>query len=189
MTNSKAPKNNSKTPSKSPVKKAAFRKKEGPSGPQKILDFLLMQETQNTDPNVLRKAALAASGVKSNTFVVTLSGMKKKGLIDYDKDTIRLTEDGRAKANPSAAPVDNATTQIEIRDKYKVGGKAAQLFDILLDGRVHDRTEVQRSIGCENKATFSVMICNLKKHGIIGYDKTTIQMADICFPFGRPSEK
>ena len=61
--------------------------------------------------------------------------MKKKGLIDYDKDFIRLTDEGRSKATPMDKPVDNETTQKEIREKYKIGGKASVLYDILLDGR------------------------------------------------------
>ena len=180
-----------KTTKSQPAKKASSAKKGSATkkeqgAPQRILDCVLLHETMHNESNAPRQKVMSASGVKSSTFPVTISGMKKKGLIEYDKEFIRLTEEGRAQANPAAVPIDNKTAQDEIREKHKVGGKAALLFDILVDGCTHDRAEIQTAIGCDNKATFSVMICNLKKKEIIEYDKTTIRMTDLCFPLGRP---
>lgn len=53
------------------------------------------------------------------------------------------------------------------------------LFDMLTDGRVHDRESVVDPLGFKS---------NLKKNGVIAYDKTTIHIADICFPYGRPGQ-
>jgi len=69
---------------------------------KKILDFALFLETNSGNPDSARKRIATVSGVKSNAFPVTLFGMKKKGWIEYDKDSIRLTEERRARANPIA---------------------------------------------------------------------------------------
>ena len=190
----KASKDNSNKP-KAPAKKTKASAKGSPArngagGPQKILDFALFLESRSGNPDVPRKQVLSMSGVKANTFPVTISGMKKKGLIEYDKDYIRLTEQGRAKANPVAdISTDNCSAQEEVKQKFKIGGKSAVLFDILLDGRVHDRETVIGGLGLKSKGSAAVMLCNLKKHGVIEYDKTTIKMTDLCFPFGRPDSE
>lgn len=163
------------------------RSSNGVSGSQKILDFCLFHEKRFKTPNANRKKALSSSGLKPNTFQVTLSQMKKKGLIEFDKDSVRLTEEGRAKANPEAeiSSADNASAQKDIKARYKVGGKAAVLFDLLTDGQVHDRESVVGGLGLK-KNSAQVMLSVLKKHGIIEFDRTTVKMTDLCFPCGRP---
>jgi hypothetical protein len=42
-------------------------------------------------------------------------------------------------------------------------------------------------IGCTNKSTLAVLLSTMKKHRIITYDRTTIQLHDDAFPFGRPN--
>jgi len=175
-------------------KKSPTKRGGGGGGAQKVLDWALFYEArQNGDPNVARKVILSVSGVKPSTFTVLLSTMKTKGLIEYDKEFIRLTEAGRSRADASGAEngntaMDNDSAQADIKEKHKLGnGKPGLLFDALVDGRVYNRVAIMAQIGCDNKGTFAVMISNLKKKGIITYDKTTIQLADMCFPFGRPA--
>lgn len=164
----------------------------GGGGPQRILDICLtLERRSHGDVNVPRRTVLALSGVKNSTFPVAISGMKKKGLIDYDKDFIRLTDDGRAKANPGELPeisVDNETVQADIKKRHKLlGGNRGLLYDLLLDGRAHGRAAAAERIGCTNKATFAVALSNMKKDGIITYDKDTVSLTDMCFPKGRPT--
>lgn len=157
-------------------------------GTQKILDFTLFLETRSDNPEVPRKQVQAMAGLKPTTFPVTISNMKKKGLIEYDKDNIRLTDVGRLKANPvdDISMMDNTSAHEEIKSKFKIGGKAAELFDILAqDGQVHERESIIGHVGIK-KNSAAVMLSNLKKNGVIEYDRTTIQLTDICFPFGRP---
>ena len=163
------------------------RSNNGGSGQQKILDFCLFHEKRFNNPNAPRKKALTCSGLKPNTFGVTLSQMKKKGFIGFDKDSVRLTEEGRAKANPEAeiSTVDNDSAQKDIKARYKVGGQAAVFFDLLTDGLVHDRESVVGGLVMK-KTSANVMLSVLKKHGIIEFDRTTVKMTDLCFPCGRP---
>ena len=157
-------------------------------GPQKILDLALMLEGRLGTTDIPRQQLAAMSGVKANTFVVTISNMKnKQGWIEYDKDSIRLTDAGRAKArivDEGEVMVDNETVQADVKKKFKLGGQPGLLFDALTDGRAHDREATAAAIGCTNKATLAVMLSNLKKKGIIEYDRNTIRLTDMCFAFG-----
>ena len=166
------------------AKKATGSSKKATGAPQKILDMTRMLEKRLDTKSVPRKMIAASAGVKSGTFPVTLSIMKKQGLISYDKETISLTESGHLRASDdfdSDCLFDNEKVQDDIKKRYKIGGKAALLFDVLTDGSEHDRHAVATGIGCTNKATFAVMLSNLKKHGIIEYDRATVRLTDMCF--------
>ena len=157
----------------------------GIGAPQRILNLVLSLETKYRNPSVDRAMIISMAGIKATTFPVTLSNLKKQGLIEYDKTSIRLTTKGREKATVVDIP-DNESIQQELKAKHKLGGKQGKLFDMLLDGESHDRAHVAESVGYTNKATFAVALSNMKKMGIIEYDKHTIKLTDICFPFGRP---
>jgi hypothetical protein len=186
----KATNNNSKP--KKAVKKQSSPKynKDSGGGRQRILDLLLAIEMQSGNVNVPRKMVASQVGIKDSTFAVTISIMKNKhDLIDYDKETIHLTDKGRSKAVPAKRPLDNETAQKEIMERYKLGGSgmAGLLFKMLLDGQVHDRQAVSSNIGCTNKGTIAVLLSKLKKSQVIEYDRNTIRLSDKCFPYGRPS--
>lgn len=183
-------KSSSKTNGAKARKVTPRKASKGPGGVQNILNFaLFFEKTSGGSCNVPRKRLLTMSGVKANTFPVTLCNMKKKGLIEYNKDTVQLTKAGRAKAEPvTNLPTDNASAQKDIKIRFKISGKPAVLFDQLVDGRTHKREIVVGGLGFKSKNSAAVMLSNLKKNGIIEYDKTTIKLTDICFPFGRPSE-
>jgi len=159
------------------------------SGPQRILDFCLAMETRLNSPDVPRKMVVAASGVKMSTFAVTISNMKKKGMIQYDSESIFLTSEGRSKANSTGTVevLDNKSAQADLKERFKLGGKAREMFDAMIDGRVHDRFALATQVGITNKGTLSVMLSNLKKNGIFLVTKTTLQLSDMCFPMGRPT--
>lgn len=190
----------STSPPSSKVSKAGTKPKStgspknsggGGGGSQRILDFVLAMEGKLNTLQIPRKTVMAASGVKSNTFPVTISGMKKKGLIDYNKDFIMLTDAGRSKANPDAilqGGLDNESAQEDNIRRFKIGGKALLLFNAMRDGQVHDRMALAEQVSITNKATLAVMLSNLKKSGVFLVTKTTIQLSDMNFPLGRPTE-
>jgi len=191
-TNTSTSKNVAKAKANAKTKRsnATAESGKGSGGPQRILDVMLAIETKTSDPNVPRKMVCAQAGVKPNTFNVAISLMKnKEGLIDYDKDTMRFTDKGRARAVPVEMPLDNKAAQEEIMKRNKLSGDdmPAKAFRILLDGRAHDRADLAAAIGCTNKNTYAVMLSNLKKKDVIVYDRKTVQLSDACFPYGRPS--
>ncbi|KAL3904796.1 MAG: hypothetical protein SGILL_009928 [Bacillariaceae sp.] len=177
---------------KSPTKtKNGSPSRNGVGGPQRILDFILAMEKKTNSTKISRKMVMAASGVKSNTFPVTISTMKnKKGVIDYDKDSVWLTDTGRSKANPDAAQhcLDNETTQDDNIQRFKIGGMALKLFNEMRDGKEHDRAALAQKFGITNKGTYAVLLSNNKKNGVFLVTKQTVQLSDINFPFGRPSD-
>lgn len=179
----------SKTTRSPPVKGSSG----GSGGPQRILDFVLAMEGKLNTAQIPRKMVMAASGVKNTTFPVTISGMKKKkGWIDYDKDTISLTELGRSKANPGAimeGGFDNESAQEDNIRRFKIGGKALALFNAMRDGKVHDRVALAEQMGITNKGTLAVMLSNMKKNGILLVTPTTLQLSDMNFPLGRPGDE
>ena len=164
-------------------------KKGAKSGSQRILDFVRCIERSSGNPNVPRETITVLCEIKPTTFSVTLSNMKKKGLIQYNKDTVRLTEKGLYLANEDAVfSMDNCAAQADIKAKFKIGGKSALLFDQLTDGLVHERKSILDRVGFTNKNSAAVTLSNLKKNGVIEYDRSTIKMTGLCFPFGRPTK-
>lgn len=173
----------------SPSKKGSPGR-NGASGPQRILDFIVAMEGKMNSKEIPRKMVMAASGVKKNTFPVTISGMKKKGLIQYDTKSIWLTQDGRAKANPDAVleTFDNESAQNDNIVRFKIGGKALSLFNEMRDGKEYDRVSLAAKVGITNKGTLAVLLSNMKKKGVFSVTKTTLQLSDINFPLGRPAD-
>lgn len=51
---------------------------------------------------------------------------------------------------------------------------------------MHDRAPAIERLGMGSKNSANVMLSNLKKDGVIAYDKTTITATDVWFPYGRP---
>ena len=86
-----------------------------------------------------------------------------------------------------SSPEDAAVTMINnLKEKYGKGGMKGLLFDALLDGQAHGREDLMDLIGCSNKRTFANLVGALKKPKLVVADKSTVQMSDLCFPFGRP---
>jgi hypothetical protein len=171
------------------TKNTTTKATKGTGAPQRILDSVLMMEIKTKDSHVPRKVILSIVVVKPTTFAVTLSNMKKHWLIEYDKNTIRLTAMGRERAHATIMPL---TTTRRRRRTWNAGTNSREdspcgWLQALLDGRAHDRVATASMIGCTNKSTLAVLLSTMKKHRIITYDRTTIQLHDDAFPFGRPN--
>jgi hypothetical protein len=170
--------------SKTPAKHS---QKSGGSGANKrILGCMLSLEGGIGFTEVPRREVFSLAGVAASTFPSVLSKLKKDNLIVYSSSTtIRLTAKGREMADPADAPSDNYTVQQNLKTKY-LKGQAGALFDAMMDGTVHDRTVLGNQVGC-SIATLPSLISKMKKKGIVVTpDPTSIQLADLCFPYGRP---
>jgi hypothetical protein len=102
--------NNNNAPPRSSSSTTTARKNGIAGGPQRILDFVFFMENKLNTTDIPRQQVMVASNVKPITFPVTLSGMKKRGLIEYTKDSVRLTPEGRSQANRLASTTAAATT-------------------------------------------------------------------------------
>ena len=135
-------------------------------------------------------AGLAAITSKGS-FNTTLLNMKKKGgLVEYDKDTVWLTEKGK-KMLPSDAlrmPQNNDGVQAKLKEQVK-GKVPGLIFDILTDGNAYSREDIASKLGVLNNASLGTYISSLSKVSERVDGKKKIQLKDIAFPCGRPCEK
>ena len=164
-----------------------------PTAEQNILSalFALSEVHGDDEPDKMQVATMAS--VSQATFAPLLSRMvNKKGLVEYaSKDTIKLTKKGKEEAAELASPGDMITTNEQhheqIKEKLK-GKKAVQIFEYLADGKEHEKQDIMEAVKCTNPKTFAPLLSReLKKPGYIVYpSKTTVQLSDLCFPFGRP---
>lgn len=190
FSNMPAPNNKPKIAKKStPTKHSRSSAGGGPPADKRLLSCTLSMEQASGSPDASREKVGALAGVKSSTLAVVLSKLKKQGLIEYTPTTIRLTPEGKTMADPGIAPMDNAAVQQDLKEKFALKGKAACMFDAMLDGKVYDRAALAAQVGITNKATLAVMVSNMKKKGAVDTpDSKTIQLSDLCFPLGRPCE-
>ena len=168
------------------------------SGHQRILNFVLGMTNRYQGGSVPRTMVAEASGIKESSFKVTISAMKQKGLIQYDPDSIRLTEIGRSNAQGGGNDkdgtgdttyteiVNNMSVQDDIKRRFRLGGQYAILYDAIRDGDVYDRESLGNVFGLENKKSVAVLLSRMKRNGILEYDRTTVRLTDMNFPMGRP---
>ena len=172
---------------KTPAKHRRSSQKSGGSGANKrILGCMLYMESVIRSTEVPRKQVATLADVTASTLPSILSKLKTANLIEYSSSTtIRLTAQGREMADSADAPSDNATVQENLKAKY-LNGKAVALFDAMLDGTVYDRIVLGNQVGCNNKTTLASLVSNMKTKGIVVTpDSKSIQLADLCFPYGR----
>eukprot|EP00536_Pseudo-nitzschia_multiseries_P008122 jgi/Psemu1/197219/e_gw1.200.58.1 len=122
-----------------------------------------------------------------NSFNTTISNIKKKdNWVEYDKDSIWLTEDGKDYVGPGAlsVPQTNDAMQDKIRTEMVKGQKPRQIFDAMLDGGWHSREELAETLNLPNNNSFGTYISALRK--VVTRDNKKIRLADFVFPCGRP---
>lgn len=117
--------------------------------------------------------------------------LKKAGLLSYGSaSTLELTQEGMdfVGYDADAAPATNDEFHSLIKDVLP-NKQAKQIFDLLVDGGVHDKKEIAMQIPNLDMSKLSGFNKNLSKLSTMGYlDKTqtTMQLTDKCFPKGRP---
>jgi len=122
------------------------------------------------------------------SFNTTLLNMKKKkGWIEYDRDSVWLTQKGRDYVGESAlsVPQTNDAMQDKIREDMVKGKKPREIFDLMLDGEWHSRDELADALNLPNNKSFGTYVSALSKVTERGTDKK-IRLKDMCFPCGRP---
>ena len=124
-----------------------------------------------------------------NSFNTTILNIKKKkGHVDYDKDSIWLTQEGidYIGVDALAVPQDNKAMHEKIRTEMVKGIKPRKIFDLLLDGCWYSRAELATAMGVPNNASFGTYVSSLSK--VVERQNGKIRLSDIAFPFGRPSD-
>ena len=176
-----------------PTKKVTtFKGKEAPvklgreSAASRVLGACVVLEKRLGRPTVPRQQVVIFACVKSTSELCVLSKLKMEGLILYTKNTIQLTDDGRSLADHSTIPRDNRTHHAHLKDKF-LTGVLTFLFEAMADGKVHDRLSLCRMMAGLTEEETLDNLSKLKKMGFIEYpDQNSVQLTDVCFPFGRP---
>ena len=150
----------------------------------------LVAEAHSLGESLPRIRLTQGTGIATKTATNNLAKLKQKGWIDYDAETVRLTLEGIKAAGPLANPPTTNGDRHE-RLKKSLKGKQVKLFDLLADGSVHDRDTVAQALdfdGMKQKG-FVNLVGALRGQGIVEYpDNKTVQLTDMCFPFGRKVE-
>jgi hypothetical protein len=135
-----------------------------------------------------KKRVAAMAEISSTTFPSLVSRMAKKGLVEYGStsEMLKITGKGLDQVDPIDMPTSNVEAQERVKEKLK--GKPLRIFEILQDGKAHEKEDIMKAIDCTNPKTFAPMVSReLKKHGYIEFPiKTSMELAEsVCFPFGR----
>lgn len=121
------------------------------------------------------------------SFNTTIANIKKKkNHVDYDRDSIWLTEEGREYIGTDAlaVPQDNSGIQEKMREEMIKGIKPRQMFDVMTDGLWYSRAELAAAMNIPNNASFKTYMSSLSK--VVERDNGKIRLLDMAFPCGRP---
>jgi hypothetical protein len=158
------------------------------SGPaQRILDALAFFESSG-NPSPLKKAVAAFVGVSAatGTWSERMKELALAGMIDSDKQTMRLTDAGRRAADASTAP----RSRRELHERWldKVSQPASKLLRVLIDTYPDaiDKGALAAMVGVSPKTgTWSERLNELRTPGLLeDVNKSEVRAAATLFPRG-----
>jgi hypothetical protein len=120
---------------------------------------------------------------------IRLSDLGRAQVKPYQPNTTSTNNIGvsspSAKMNRIQQNANHEKIQEDIKKKHKLMRRQRGMsFDLLMDGKDHNRAIAAQTIRCTSMASLAVMTSNMKKIGVIEYDKDTIRLSDMCFPLG-----
>ena len=185
--------NQKKPPTKKAGTNSSKKTKNNDGASKKSAQQLILELTAESyslgEDSLPRDRLTQGTGLAAKTVVNNLTKLKKQGLIEYpDAQSLRLTTPKGVQAAGSLAQAPATNAERHERLKKNLKGKQIALFDLLADGGARDRDDVARALGYENKRTkaFENVKGKLSGQGLLSYpDNQTMQLADLCFPFGR----
>lgn len=188
-----------------PKKKSAIKKsnKKATNDPKEwgdnvrdcICNFLLECHALNVSGVSLETVAKVAgyANKKSATFANAFKILKDGGIVKHTTGSVQLTDNGiDLLPSSTALPKDNGEMQNRLLKMLKTIGsspKMGDIFNLLLDGEVHDKAALASATGYGNKKSegFASAITNMNKLGLIekSQNGASIKFSDLVFPFGR----
>ena len=174
--------------SSSKTSKSSASKKKG-TAESRILSGLAHELAMGEKtPTKERVATLADMANNEGSYKTMCGILRRKKLIEYDKDTMWLTDDGKVLVEPelAAAPKTNSEFHEKIKERLKMK-KGREIFDFLTDGRCRSLAEIARAIGVdESNASLKTYVTCItkftdKSQGPNG--EKMYRLTDSCFPF------
>ena len=160
----------------------------------KVLNTVAAMKARLGKDSVERKKLPALTGYTGkSTIANALTKLKNQGWLIVSTTEVRITDKGFENADSSAfegvnVPTSNEGFHDSVKAQYKLKPKAIALFDAIADGRTYQKTDVATAIGCKMNSTFSNALTDLKKFGIIEFDRTTVRLTDDMLPVEPRSE-
>jgi len=156
----------------------------------KVLRTLKYLRVTFKKTNPLRKHVASLSGFQWNsTFKNTLTNYRQRGWVDFpSSDTVCITAAGMEEAGPDAGDTPRSTEELheEIKRKH-LSGRKIELFDLMADGKVHERKALAERMGAKFNSTFTNELWRMGQLYIVeNVGRGKVRLADICFPYGRP---
>lgn len=128
---------------------------------------------------------------KSQAFTKALSRQTKNGFLTTDGDLLILTEAGEGLAEKcDDLSSDNETQLAKI--EASLSAKQRDLFLLLRSGGSETKKHLADALDYENAKVqgFTKLLSRVKAQGYLedapGGDRNSVQLSDLCFPFGRP---
>ena len=156
----------------------------------RIIDAIASQMVLGVERPSKKVICGLAAITSKGSFQTTLLNMKKKaGLVEYDQETVWLTDKGKKMLPADALRMPQSNDGVQAKLKEQVKGKMPKrIFDILTDGDAYSREDISSKLGVPNNASLVTYISSLSKVSERVDGRKKIQLKDIAFPCGRPCE-
>lgn len=150
---------------------------------------------------VERQILVGLTGYPKNSLATLLLTLRKKGHVEYDSKTVRITEDGIREAGgldgvASAVPKTSDAMHERIKENFVKGKKCANIYDVLSDGVARTKAQLAADVGVTNLASMGTYLSSMKAVGVVEYvdgggeggkkKGKLVQLSKMCFPLGRP---
>ena len=122
-------------------------------------------------------------------FKKNMGTLKKLGYINYpDGKTVELTSKGLEYVGDSMNGEELTNEMMHNNIKEILSKAGGRILDAIKDGKVHNKNDVAKRLNYDmNKLSgYNKDLSKMSTLKFLDKTTTTIQLTDICFPFGRP---
>lgn len=156
---------------------------------QKVLDTAAML-VMTTGENPLERQSLVQmiGTMGKSTLANAFTKLKKLGWMNVNAKSVEVTDLGMENADTDNVKIvtTNEEHQAQLKEKLKLKDREMELFDLLVDGEIHDAETIAKEMGMKMNSTWANLKTSLKKKGILDFQGKTLKLSDKMYPFGRP---
>jgi hypothetical protein len=130
-----------------------------------------------------------------STIANALTKLKSQGWIVVTSTTVSITDEGMKHVDQdemaktrASIPKSNEDHWERVKEKYNIKGAKLVLMEELQDGHTHPKKDLLTKVFGKINSTSANACTELKKYGIIFYEKDAIRLDDKMFPVTPRSE-
>jgi hypothetical protein len=181
-------------PKQTAAKKSSAKKHKTSSGggggggaAMKILATLAKLKIQTKKDGVEKKKLGSLTGIDgASTIRNALAKLTREGKVDPTRETVSITDEGLQAVDTTALDqIKLATTNKEHHESVKSGLKKREvdLFEVISDGRVYEKTHVAKELGMTMNSTFRNLVAAVVRVDIVEHvGKGSIRLHENMFP-------